>query len=273
MTEFVQVYGMGDEESRDVVVRPSMSPDRRASLGIPMTSSRTMHGYTMRRDRLGDLRAICDHEKIGLRYNPDPPKWSADECRAGWTRIVRNIDAAIEDLTTFCLSEGWKACGYDTFEELCDEQLHGIRFGAITQRREAVKQMTEAGVSTKTISTALGQDRKTTWRDQRATGVLPPLPRTVSTSRHVPNVPSAQPVEGIVVHPDESVWAAPRRDPAHVMAYQEGMTEVAPPPDLRCVEETIALLRLGGDEVPERVLITLYGLVRSTMLRYGTATP
>jgi hypothetical protein len=276
MTDFVQVYGMGDEESRDVLVRPAMSPERRASLDIPMTNARLLRGYTMRRDRLADLRAVCDYKRIGFAYAPDVPKWNNDECRAGWGRIKRNADAMREDLIQFVLSEGWKACGYKTFEEQCDAELYGMRFPSIEARREAVKEFTEAGVPTKAISTAFGQDRRTTYRDQRASGATPPLPRRpgLSTSRDGTNVPSAQHdvVQSHVIEVEQERWVAPKRDAAHLMAYQEGLTDTPPPPDLRCFEDVIRVLRTGEDHPPADVLITLYGLVRSTLTRYGITT-
>ena len=232
-----------------------------------------MRGFTMRRDRLPDLRAICDHQHIGWSYFPEYPKWTPDECRAGWTRIKRNADAMREDLIQFCLSEGWVACGYETFEDLCDEQLYGMRFPSIEARREAVKQFTEAGVPTKTISTAFGQDRKTTWRDQQRTGVRPRPAPHISTSRDVPYGTSDERHDvvqsHVVVEVEEERWTAPKRDAGHLMAYQEGWTETAPPPDLHCVEETIRLFQTGEDHVPDDAITTLYHCVRSTAFRRG----
>lgn len=270
--EFVYVYGMGSEQSRDVLIRPSMSAERRESLGVPMQVARTMRGWTMRRDRLPDLRAICQHRGVGIKYVPERPRWDQEECRMGWRRIRRNVEAAMEDWTQFVLSEGWKAVGYRSLDDLCDNELFGIRFPAIEQRRTAVKQMTEAGLSRAEISTSLGQDRTTTWRDQKASGVrLGPPPRVANATRARlgTNVPNPPVIEGVVIEPDVEQWTAPRRDPATILAYQEGLTETPPPPDLRCVEETLRLLRTGEDLIPHEPLLDLYRASRNACSRVG----
>lgn len=273
-SEFVRVYGMDDEQSRDVLVRASMSPERREALGVPMVSTRTLRGYTMRRDRLPDLRAVCQHQQIGYKYEATRPRWNEDECRAGWGRIKRNVEAAREDMIQFCLSQGWKALGYRTLDALCDEQLFGVRFAAIEQRQEFVKEATLAGVPQRTISTFTGQNRQTTLRDQRAVGVRPDPPTMRQMSQVAPrnngtNVPSTEPIEGVLIDRDVPQWSAPRRDPALVMAYEEGWTETPPPPDLRCVEETITLLRTGADLIPHEPLVAIYRASRNACFRLG----
>lgn len=262
--EFVRVYGMGDEASRDVLVRPKMAYERIGALGVPMTHSRIQNGYTMRRDRLADLQAACQHQQIGFKYDKNPPKWTEDECKAGWGRIKHNIEAALDDWIQFVRSEGWKALGYRTLGELCDAELFGIRFPAIPQRQAAVKTMTEAGMSEREIAVSTGHSERTIRRDRAAL-----RPRQGGTN--VP--PSGPPIEGVVVNRDVPQWTAPRRDPAHLMAYQEGMTDVPPPPDLLCVQETLKLLWRGEDLIPHDPLLDLYRASRNACSRLGLIPP
>lgn len=97
-------------------------------------------------DAEADLAALADYKAEGERL--------------GIPQIIQRMHQ----------HRGWTLLGYDSWQSMCDAELGGVRlWTSVEDRREAVRQMTEAGMSTRAIGGALGVNNATVARDQQAT--------------------------------------------------------------------------------------------------------
>lgn len=97
-----------------------------------------------------------------------PPPMPADEAHERLDRVRGHVSAAREDLTALYVGRAWLALGFASWDELCDAHL-GARIALPrSERREAVTEMRQAGMSTRAIGSALGVDQKTISNDLRS---------------------------------------------------------------------------------------------------------
>ena len=94
------------------------------------------------------------------------------DARARIDRIAAHVAASAQDIIDAHANRDWIALGYDSWNELCEAEFRGAVIGLPrTERREAVRQMTEAGMSTRAIGGALGVGVATVSRDREETTV------------------------------------------------------------------------------------------------------
>jgi hypothetical protein len=88
-------------------------------------------------------------------------------------QLVDQIRAGLDDVRDAVIAlwqgTGWLALGYPTWDDLCDAELRMRVQLPREERREVVAQLTDAGMSTRAIGSALGVGVGTVHRDQEAT--------------------------------------------------------------------------------------------------------
>ena len=104
----------------------------------------------------------------------------AATARARIDRIAAHVAASRQDIIDAHRERDWLALGYATWDELCEAEFRGAMIGLPRgERREAVAEMTDAGMSTRAIGAALGVSHPTVLADQKSGGQdLPPTPVT-----------------------------------------------------------------------------------------------
>ena len=91
------------------------------------------------------------------------------DARARIDRIAAHVAASAQDIIDAHANRDWIALGYESWNELCEAEFRGAVIGLPReQRREVVREMTEAGMSTRAIGGALGVSQPTVWRDREA---------------------------------------------------------------------------------------------------------
>jgi hypothetical protein len=100
---------------------------------------------------------------------------TAEEARALTDGIRRSLASVWPMVIEAYQRRAWLALGYASWEIYCDQELAGMR-PAIErdQRREAVGQMREAGMSQRAIAGAVGVNHTTVGDDLKAGGKPPP---------------------------------------------------------------------------------------------------
>lgn len=69
------------------------------------------------------------------------------------------------------------ALGYKSWDDYCKGEFHGAQLRLpLDKRREVVKTLTEAGLSTRAIAAAVGASRPTVMKDQKQLGKIDPVP-------------------------------------------------------------------------------------------------
>ena len=107
------------------------------------------------------------------------------DARARIDRIAAHVAASAQDIIDAHANRDWIALGYESWNELCEAEFRGAVIGLPrAERREAVRQMSEAGMSTRAIGGALGVGVATVSRDREETtvpnGTVDDQPREVS---------------------------------------------------------------------------------------------
>ena len=91
----------------------------------------------------------------------------AATARARIDRIAAHVAASRQDIIDAHRERDWLALGYATWDELCEAEFRGAMIGLPRgERREAVAEMTDAGMSTRAIGAALGVGVATVHRDR-----------------------------------------------------------------------------------------------------------
>lgn len=92
-----------------------------------------------------------------------------EAARARIDRIAAHVAASWDDIIAAHRGRDWLALGYDSWADLCDAEFRGATLALPREeRREVVRGLTEAGLSTRAIGTALGVAQDTVRRDQQA---------------------------------------------------------------------------------------------------------
>lgn len=84
-------------------------------------------------------------------------------------KIYGHIDMAWELIKKAYYGRADKALGYESWDDYCKGEFHGAQLRLpLDKRREVVKTLTEAGLSTRAIASATGASRPTVTKDQKA---------------------------------------------------------------------------------------------------------
>ena len=86
-------------------------------------------------------------------------------------RIRTALDGMRDDIIALYRGRAWLAMGYDSWDALCDGELGQRPRLPIEERREVVAELTDAGMSTRAIGTAIGVSNDTVARDQQQSPV------------------------------------------------------------------------------------------------------
>ena len=98
----------------------------------------------------------------------------AATARARIDRIAAHVAASRQDIIDAHRERDWLALGYATWDELCEAEFRGAMIGLPRgERREAVAEMTDAGMSTRAIGAALGVSEGTIRNDRGAQDYAP----------------------------------------------------------------------------------------------------
>ncbi len=115
--------------------------------------------------RLRDHRPVAD-------LTPDEARQLTDRIKAHVTELLPLIKEAFERRADVAL-------GYTNWPDYCDQELRGLRL-PVAQRREAVAELAQTGMSTRAIGSALGVDHKTVSNDLRSAGENSPPGKDLS---------------------------------------------------------------------------------------------
>jgi len=111
--------------------------------------------------------------EIESAYPDDDSVWSDIKVLQEYRRIGVAMDVP-KIIIRIHATKAWLRVGYDNWDDLCLEQLGGwVPNLEIEDRREVVSELTEAGLSTRAIGSALGVDDRTVRRDQGAANAAP----------------------------------------------------------------------------------------------------
>lgn len=272
----IHIYAMTDIETRHALVRglPGEVYESCVQSQVRCDWSPTTRTWSVRKERLADLRVALDRGRV--RYTEHetgkPPAAGVTKERAEY--LVRAIRSGLSGLHPMVVEayEGraWEPLGYTSWKALCEAEFALTL--AIPQRREAVQEMTEAGLSTPAQAQVLGVNQSTVVRDQRVmqdasldrpdtTGLdgrsysrerRPASPPLDWQDDAAGTPPSGGVMEGRVLAPEVPQWAEPS-------------------PDEVCVDATIALLQAGIMPARFEELDRAVRMVRSG-IRLGTRT-
>jgi len=173
----IHIYAMTDTDDRDAQVRgmPGSVYEQEVQPMVRCDWSPVTRTWTVRKDRLGDLRVALDRAQV--RYSqhdtgcPPPPLVTPERAQY----LVNAIKSGLAGLHPLVIEayEGraWEPLGYSSWKALCEAEFALTL--AIPQRREAVQEMTEAGLSTRAQADVLGVHKDTVRRDQVAQNAPP----------------------------------------------------------------------------------------------------
>lgn len=115
-----------------------------------------------------------------LLYTHRDTDSTREAARARIDRIAAHVAASWDDIIAAHQCRDWLALGYDSWADLCDAEFRGATLALPREeRREVVRGLTEAGLSTRAIGTALGVSEGTVRNDRGAQDYAPePTPVT-----------------------------------------------------------------------------------------------
>jgi hypothetical protein len=103
-----------------------------------------------------------------------------EEARALTHQVVYHLDMAKGYLVMAFEGRAWEALNYPTWNDYCRVEIRPhMQVLSLEQRREAVKEMREAKMSTRAIGSALGVDKQTVLNDLRSAPVENSTPERV----------------------------------------------------------------------------------------------
>ena len=110
-----------------------------------------------------------------------------DEACERLDRVRSHVLAAGADLVALYRGRAWLAFGLASWEALCDRDLGGVRIALPRdERREAIAELREAGLSTRAIGAALGVSKDTVHRDLAGVSNETPAPVTGADGKTYP---------------------------------------------------------------------------------------
>jgi hypothetical protein len=184
-----------------------------------------------------------------------------DRIKAGVTNLLPLIKEAFERRVD-------RLMGYDSWTAYCDVELRGIRL-PIEDRRAHVAELREAGMSTRAIGAALGENQSTVVRDLKATDAdrisRPEVVRSLDGRERPASRPTPPPAsEPEVVDPATTDAASDLVDtpvgPA-TRQFAEALDRLVPDPDphagwrqafLKATLQLFAVARFAPDEIAEK---------------------
>jgi len=102
----------------------------------------------------------------------------ADEVEEHLAEIGVAVEGIWPRLIALYQGRAWLSLGLPSWQALCDERMKFRPSLAIEERREVVRELTGAGMSTRAIGAVLDIGNKTAQRDQQAVGVSSDTPLT-----------------------------------------------------------------------------------------------
>jgi hypothetical protein len=109
--------------------------------------------------------------------------------------ISVSVDGIRDRLVELYDGRGWLALGYGTWADMCETEFGSVAVGRLLpreQRRELVGELTEAGMSTRAIGTALGVPDRTARRDAARGTSGPPASNVVGLDGKTYRPPSPE---------------------------------------------------------------------------------
>jgi len=94
---------------------------------------------------------------------------SVSEARERINRVRTSVDMLLDDVRALWAGQAWQVLGYESWEDLCDQEFEVRLALPREQRRELVADLTESGLSSRAIGSALGVGIATVTRDRQAT--------------------------------------------------------------------------------------------------------
>jgi DNA-binding CsgD family transcriptional regulator len=91
-----------------------------------------------------------------------PTGMSPADARALTEKIKVAVDAMMEDVALAYASQAWRILGYSSWDSYCQTEFRGCRLrGAVAERRTNVVELSNRGLSTRAIGSALGINETT----------------------------------------------------------------------------------------------------------------
>jgi len=173
------------------------------------------------------------------------PPLGAGEARARLDRVRGALGLVWDDLVALYEGRAWLALGHASWEALCDAELGGARVPASRlERREAVRQLRGAGMSTRAIGTALGASEATVRRDLGQAGASNDA---VADRNGAPTVPGdTERTEAPLAPPAEPV---PSAEPPRVVGLDGKAYPAARPAPQPDAAAAVAAWVDSGEEV------------------------
>lgn len=129
---------------------------------------------------------------------PQTPSISESTARTLVDKVKASVDDLRDAITTLYDGRAWLALGYASWDDLCDTEF-AVRIALPRAERQAVvADLSEAGMSTRAIGSALGVDPMTVSRDL-SSGVANATPATATAvfdADMKPYQPAPQPITG-----------------------------------------------------------------------------
>jgi hypothetical protein len=257
----VHIYSQTDIDSRDAAVRgmPGDVYENDVRSQVRCDWSPVTRTWSVRKDRLGDLRVALDRAQV--RYSEHdtgapPPAMLTKERAQYLVGAIRSGLAVLHPMVVEAYEgRAWEPLGYTSWKALCESEFALTL--AVPQRREAVRELTEAGLSTRAQADVLGVDQRTVNRDQHQVrhsaspeSAAPQLVRGLDGKTY----PSAQPATAVFSWQDSPATAAPHRG-----RDETNGVAVAPPQPLRGdVRVEAALAGFAADDItatPSRIAL------------------
>lgn len=221
-----------------------------------------------------------------VEFTPEQARELTERIRAGVAELLPLIKRAFEGRAD-------RALGYDSWLAYCDAELRGLRL-PVEDRRAAVAELREAGMSTRAVAAALGVAKGTVDNDLARlakSGQSPEVPETVESlddrrrpaSRPTP--PAASEPEGVdtAASDDEPDFVHTPVGPA-TRQFAEALDKHVPDPDphagwrlafLKASSQLFAVVRFEPEEIAEKgddTCFDEYRLALATVNEHFTKT-
>lgn len=219
----IHIYAMSDIDTKHALVRglPGEVYESCVQAQVRCDWSPTSRTWSVRKDRLGDLRVALDRARVRYSQHDTGTPPAAGVTRERALYLVSAIRSGLAGLHPMVIEayEGraWEPLGYTSWKALCEAEFALTL--AVPQRREAVREMTQAGLSTRAQADVLGVSKDTVNRDQ------------VSHSETVSETSEPQLVRGLdgrTLPGRRTEWSSDRQPATAVFSWQDAPATTAP---------------------------------------------
>lgn len=139
---------------------------------------------------------------------------TAAEARALTDQLATSLRVSWELLIEAYQRRAWAALGYDSWDAYTDAELGETRLRLPREeRREVVASMTEAGMSTRAIGSALGINKETVVKDRQVSGFRTPADEPIDAEIVEDESPEAmeRAVKAAILGTDGKTYTAPQQ--------------------------------------------------------------